>query len=138
MEFGRSAYRRHSEQTSLLLGQLFEKFREEGLAVSYTMEDFIHDYIKENLPKLTPEEQQDVLQTLPPEARLAGLSPEARLAGLPPEARLAGLSEAQVRQLLDELTAGRASQPRPPRPKRRPEGRSPGAPGGKKPKKMGS
>ena len=50
VEFGRSAYQRHSEQTSLLLGQLFEKLQGEGLAVSYTMEDFIHDYIKEHFP----------------------------------------------------------------------------------------
>ncbi|MFO0606089.1 MAG: hypothetical protein U0324_23145 [Polyangiales bacterium] len=34
---------------------------------------------------------RELLDSLPPEARLAGLPPEARLAGLPPEARLAGL-----------------------------------------------
>src|SRR5438270_906022 len=38
--FGQGAYRRRSEETSLLLGQLFERFREEGFAMSYTMEDF--------------------------------------------------------------------------------------------------
>jgi hypothetical protein len=145
LEFGRSTYRRHSEKTSLLLGQLFKKIREEGLAM-YTMEDFIHDYVKEHFPQLTPQEQREalerlspqhlreVLQSLPPEARLAGLPPEARLAGLPPEARLAGLSEAQVRQLLDQLATGRASHPRKPRPKRH----NSGAPGGKNPKKVGS
>ena len=62
VEFGRSAYRRQSEQTSLLLGQLFKKFWEEGLAVSYTMDDFIHDYIKEHFPLLTPQEQRDALK----------------------------------------------------------------------------
>ena len=34
--FGRGAYRRRSERTSLLLGQLFERFRAEGLAMTYT------------------------------------------------------------------------------------------------------
>lgn len=98
--------------------------------MSYTMEDFKHDYIKEHFAQLTAEERrealerlsaedlQEVLQSLSPEARLAGLSAEARLAGLSAEARLAGLSEEQVRQLLDQLIAGRTAQPRKSRRKR--------------------
>ena len=47
---------------------------------------------------------RDLLDSLPPEVRLAGLKPddlavlppEQRLAGLPPEARLAGLAPAQT------------------------------------------
>jgi hypothetical protein len=62
--------------------------------MSYTMQDFRRDYIKEHLPQLTPEEQQDILQSLPPEKRLAGLSAE------------------QVRQYLEKLTARRASKSR--------------------------
>jgi hypothetical protein len=128
--FGQGAYRRRSEETSLLLRQLFERFQAEGFAMSYTMEDFKRDYIKEHFGLLTPEEKRqalerlspedlrEVLQALPPEERLAGLSPEARLAGLSPEARLAGLSEEQVRQLLEQLAAGRPGQPRKPRRKR--------------------
>jgi hypothetical protein len=112
VEFGRSAYRRQSETPSLLLGQLFNKIREESLAM-YTMEDFIHDYVKEHFPKLMPQEQAEVLQKLPPETRLAGL---------PPEARLAGLSDAQVRQLMGQLAGGRASPPRKPRRKSQPKG----------------
>jgi hypothetical protein len=42
------------------------------MAVSYTMADFERDYIKEHLHKLTPQEQEDVVQALPPEARLRG------------------------------------------------------------------
>jgi hypothetical protein len=44
--------------------------------------------------------QQEVLQSLPPEKRLAGLSPE------------------QIRQYLDQLTAGRPAAPRKPRRKK--------------------
>src|SRR6202043_2145602 len=69
VEFGGSAYQRRSEQTSRLLGQLFEKLRGEGFAVSFTMEDFNRQYIKEHFAQLTPEEQREALQALPPEKR---------------------------------------------------------------------
>lgn len=121
IEFGSAAYRRRSEQTSRLLGQLFERLRGEGFAVSFTMEDFNRQYIKEHFPQLTPEEQEEVLQALPPERRLAGLPPEQRLAGLPLEQRLAGLSAEQMEQVqryLDQLTAGRPTAPRKPRRKK--------------------
>lgn len=121
VNFGGSVYQRRSEQTSRLLGQLFEKLRGEGFTVSFTMEDFNRQYIKDHFPQLTPEEQIEALQALPPEQRLAGLPPEQRLAGLLPEQRLAGLSEEQieqVRQYLDRLTAGRTATPRKPRRKK--------------------
>ncbi len=125
VEFGSSAYQRRSEQTSRLLGQLFERLRGEGFAVAFTMEDFNRQYIKEHFAQLTPEERKEVLQTLPPEERLAGLPPEERLAGLPPEERLAGLppeerlaglppeerlaglSAEEIRQYLERMTAER-------------------------------
>jgi hypothetical protein len=116
--FGRGAYRRRSGQTSRLLGQLFERLQGEGLAVPFTREDFNRQYLKEHSPQLTPEEQEEVLQSLPPERRLAGLPPEQRLAGLPPEQRLAGLSAEQIRRYLDRLTAGRPAAPRKPRRKK--------------------
>ena len=56
VDFGGGAYRRRSAQTSRLLGQLFERLRGEGFAVSFTMEDFNRQYIKEHFPRLTPEE----------------------------------------------------------------------------------
>jgi hypothetical protein len=127
VDFAGGAYRRRSEDSSGLLGQLFEGLRREGFAMSFTMEDFRRQFIKEHLPQLTveerldilqslpPEEQAELLMTLPPEARLAGLPPEARLAGLPPEARLAGLSEQQIRQYLDQLSSRNPDHP----PKRR-------------------
>jgi hypothetical protein len=62
--------------------------------MSYTMEDFKRDYIKEHFAKLMPEEQQAVLQALPLENRLAGLSAE------------------QIRAYLDRLTAAGSTKPR--------------------------
>ncbi len=98
--FGGGAYRRRSEQTSRLLGQLFERLRGEGFGMAFTMEDFNRQYIKEHFPQLSPEEQEEVLQRLPPERRLAGLSAE------------------QIRQYLDRLAAGRPAGARKPRRKK--------------------
>jgi hypothetical protein len=62
--------------------------------MSFTMEDFNRQYIKEHFPHLTPQEREEVLQALPAEERLAGLSAE------------------QIRQYLDQLTAGHPTRPR--------------------------
>ncbi len=94
--------------------------------MSYTMEDFNRQYVKEHFQKLTPQEQAEVLQTLPPEVlqtlppeqRLAGLPPEQRLAGLPPEQRLAGLSKDQIRKYLEQLSPEHPAAPRKPRRKK--------------------
>jgi hypothetical protein len=133
VSFGQGAYRQRAEETSLLLRQLLERFREEGLLMSYTMEDFKRDYVKEHFPKLTPGEQREVWQSLPPRERqelLASLPPEERrellaslppgerrelLASLPLEDRLAGLSEEQIRQFLDQLAASQTAPTRKPR-----------------------
>jgi hypothetical protein len=98
--FGRSAYQRRSANTSALLALLFEKLQGEGFAMAYTMEDFQRQYAKEHFARLTPEEQEEVLQSLPPERRLAGLSAE------------------QIRQYLDQLTTRPSGGPRKPRRKR--------------------
>jgi hypothetical protein len=98
--------KRRMTNDSGLLVQLFERFQTERFAVPYTMEDFKRDYVKEHFPQLTPEEQAEVLQTLPPEKRLAGLSAEQRLAGL---------SEEQIRHYLERLSAARSAAPRKPR-----------------------
>lgn len=59
--------------------------------MSFTMEDFNRQYVRglmEKFLKLTPEEQEDILKSLPLEERLAGLSAEQirqYLARLSPE-----------------------------------------------------
>jgi hypothetical protein len=110
--FGQGAYRRRSEETSVLLRQLSERLGEEDFAMTYTMEDFKRDYVRKHFAQLTRQERQETLQGLPPEER------RELLQGLPPEERLAGLSEEQIRHYLDQLTAGRPSAPRKPRRKR--------------------
>ena len=124
VDFGGSAYQRRSQQTSRLLGQLFEKLRGEGFAVSFTMEDFNRQYVKEHFRKLTPAERREALDSLtPPERRevLDSLTPEERrvaLQSLPVEDLLTFLSAEQVQQLRDQLLGGRAPQPPKPRRKR--------------------
>jgi hypothetical protein len=110
--FASSAYQRRSEETSLLLGQLFERFREEGFPMAFTMEDFKHQYVKEHFKKLTPAERREALESLPPEER------EEVLQALPPEERLAGLSAEQIRQYLDRLTTRLPEAARKPRRKK--------------------
>jgi hypothetical protein len=107
--FGQGAYRRRSEETSLLLRQLFERLREEDFVMAYTMEDFKRDYVKEHFAQLTPQERVEVLRSLPAEERLAGL---------PLDERLAGLSAEQIRQYLEGLTSSGSGAPRKPRRKK--------------------
>jgi hypothetical protein len=112
IEVGSTAYRRRSAQTSRLLGQLFERLQEEGFAVSFTMEDFNRQYIKEHFPQLTPAERREALKSLSPKERRKVLQ------SLPPEELLAVLSADQIRQYLEQLTTGRPDQARKPRRKR--------------------
>ncbi len=137
--FGQGAYRRRSERTSLLLGQLFERFRKEGFAMTYTMEDFTRDYIKEHFAQLTPQEQREALERLSPEHRLEvlqslaleerrelvrSLPPEERreaLRSLSPAERLADLSTDEIQQVLAQRAAGQPSRTRKPRRRKRRE-----------------
>jgi hypothetical protein len=80
--------------------------------MSYTMEDFKRDYIKEHFAQLTAQEQREALERLSPKDR------RELLQTLSPEERLAGLSGEQARQLLERLAAHRPGQPRKPRRKR--------------------
>jgi hypothetical protein len=106
VDFASGAYLHRSQQTSRLLGQLFERLRGEGFAMSFTMEDFNRQYIKEHFPQLTPEEQREALERLPPEKQ------QEILKALPPEKRLAGLSAEQILEYLERLTTGRPTTAR--------------------------
>jgi hypothetical protein len=142
LAFAQGVYRPVSDQTTLVLGKLFDRFEEEGFTMSYTMQDFTRDYLREKLEQLSskdrkqllrsltpehrreilqaasPEERREILEASSPEERLAGLPPEERLAGLAPEERLAGLSPQQIRRYLDQLSPGRPSKPRKPQRKK--------------------
>ncbi len=80
--------------------------------MSFTMEDFNRQYVKEHFSRLTPEERREALESLPPEERRQVLQ------SLPPEERLEGLSEEQIRQYLNQLRASQGAAPRKPRRKK--------------------
>lgn len=124
VQFAGGTYQRRSEDTSELLEQLFQRFRAEGMTVSYTMKDFRRDYIKEHLPELPRKELEETLGVLSPEARLAGLSPEA-IRALPAETLralsaevLQVLPEEEIRQYLERASAVRKAPARKPRRKK--------------------
>jgi hypothetical protein len=68
--------------------------------MSYTMEDFKRQYIKEHFAQLTSEEQREVLRSLPPEKLLGVLTAE------------------QIREYLDRVTSERPAASRKPRRKK--------------------
>jgi hypothetical protein len=74
--------------------------------MSYTMEDFKRDLIKDQFKKLSREERQEIFKKLSRGER------QEVLRSVPPEERLAGLSPEQIRQYLDRLNAGRRVPPR--------------------------
>lgn len=111
LKFGQSAYQRRSAKTSLLITQLFERIQGEGIAMTYTWEDFERQYMREHFPKLPPNEQQELLQALSPERQ------KELLQSLPPEMLFAALSPEQIRQLT-QMAASKPAAPRKPRRKK--------------------
>jgi hypothetical protein len=105
--FAVNSYRQRSDETSSLLNQLFEGYKNEGLPVPYTMADFRRDYVKEHLKDLTPEER---LEGLPPEERIKGLPTEERLKGLPLDERLKDVSPEDIERYLKGLQARKSSK----------------------------
>lgn len=107
--------------------------------MTYTMEDFTRDYIKEHFAQLTPQEQREALERLSPEHRLEvlqslaleerrelvrSLPPEERreaLRSLSPAERLADLSTEEIQQVLAQRAAGQPSRTRKPRRRKRRE-----------------
>jgi hypothetical protein len=122
---GADSYQWRQDDHVPILELIYQHYREVGISMSYTFDDFRREYESEMLKKmplekrlagLPPEDRlrglppEDRLRGLPPEERLRGLPPEERLRGLPPEERLLGLSDddlAQLKDLLERRTAGR-------------------------------
>jgi hypothetical protein len=76
VQYGQAHYQVRSPDTSTLLYRLLDAYRQEGLLMPYTMEDFRRDFRKQFLDELTPEERKQILHRLPPEERLEGLAPD--------------------------------------------------------------
>ena len=70
-----------------ILETIYQRYRETGIPMSYTFDDFRCDYARELLLRLPPEERQ------------RGLPPEELARRLPAEERLLGLSDADLDRL---------------------------------------
>jgi len=88
---GAACYRPRRTGTWDLLRHLYLVHIFEDPTMAYTMEEFVREARQRFLYDLTPEEQESVLDRLPPEQVFKHFSPEERLRGLGPEERLRGL-----------------------------------------------
>ena len=114
---GAESYRWRQDDHLPILETIYQRYRETGIPMSYTFQDFRHDVALEMLDRLPPEERlrglppEERLRGLPPEERLRGLPPEERLRGLPPEERLRGLSDAELDRLEALLARRKSGRP---------------------------
>jgi hypothetical protein len=101
-------YQQKSQETSSLIQDLLNLYREEGLAMPYTMEDYKKEVKQRVLKELTLEERlegvstQEVVKALPTEEVVKALSPEDVVKSLPPEERVKGLLPEDLLQNLTE------------------------------------
>jgi hypothetical protein len=91
---GAAFYRPRRPGTWDLLYQLYLIHILEDPSMATTIEEYVRDIRQQFLHSLTPEEQQAVLDQLPPEDVFKHFTPEERLRGLGPE---------ELRQLQDYL-----------------------------------
>jgi hypothetical protein len=136
LSYGVEHYRIHSGETSTLLLQLYERYREEEVIVPNPLEEFTRETIDRLLQELPAEKRREgltikeclqLLRSQPAGKPLAGLSAEERqrllegiplekrLEGLTPEERLKGLSDEEIERVLQERKAQRSSRPSKPR-----------------------
>jgi len=100
VQYGVENYQWRRSDNSTIINQLYHHYRVEGIAMSYTFQDYYRDFTKENLGLLTAEER---LEGLPVEERLKGLPVEERLKGLPPRLLLQSLSADEIEAYLKKL-----------------------------------
>ncbi|MDM8563605.1 hypothetical protein QUF54_09650 [Candidatus Marithioploca araucensis] len=68
--------------------------------MSYTMEDFTKDFVREHLYLLSPEER---LKGIPVEVALKGIPLEERLKWVPVEVALKGIPREEIEEYLSKL-----------------------------------
>jgi hypothetical protein len=91
IDWGVENYHPHTQEMSTVIKQLIDMYKNEGIKVSYTFEDFHKDMAQEYVHLLSPEE------------RLRGLSPDKVLSHYKPDDRLTGLTEEQILAYLARL-----------------------------------
>ena len=90
VEFASRQYRGHTREISTILNQLFENYHLEGLEMTYTMEDFQKDYVRDHLGVLSTDD------------RLKGLSTDEILKRLSTDEILKRLSLEEIQKYLEK------------------------------------
>jgi hypothetical protein len=89
--YGSNYYNWHSMRDKAIINKLYEFYSKKGAVMPYTIDDFVREYVSENIHVLSAEEvlqkysPEEVLKHYPTDKILEGLSPEKRLEGLSPE-----------------------------------------------------
>ncbi len=96
--YGVQHYRQRSPETSTVLAQLFERYREEG----FTMSEVLDRFVKETV--------EQIVRDLPVEERLRGVSTEERLRGVPLEEIVAALPPEEQEAMLALLQQRRSTE----------------------------
>ncbi len=89
VRFGSQQYRPRSPRTSTFLFQLYDRYREEGMPMPFTVEEFVQETLLHIAQD--PEHARQILKYIPVEQRLEGVPVEQRLEGVPVEQRLEGV-----------------------------------------------
>jgi hypothetical protein len=124
LDFARGAYQRRSIRTSLMLNLLFKNLQGEGFRMTFSVEEFERQYLKERFAKLASEEQRELLQTLTPQElqelfqALPAEAWQVVYQALSPEDYLARLSDEQIQEYLDQRKRAKSNQPGKPRRKK--------------------
>lgn len=100
VEFAAREYRGRTKEISTVLNRLFENYQLEGMAMSYTMEDFQKDYVREHLGVLSVD---DRLKGIPPEERIKNLPLDALADLLFSDRILEHINPEQKARLLQKL-----------------------------------
>jgi len=104
VEFAAREYRGRTKEISTVLNRLFENYQLEGMAMSYTMEDFQKDYVREHLGVLSVD---DRLKGIPLEERIKNLPPDALAELLFSDRILEHINPEQKARLLRKLHGDR-------------------------------
>ncbi len=96
----RDQYHIHQTDMSTLVQQLFENYQQESIDMTYTVQDFQKDYVRDHLSLLSPDER---LRDLSPDVVLKQYSPDQRLKDLSPDEILGNLSPENLKILMEKL-----------------------------------
>ncbi len=92
-KYGDAHYEWQAPEDKSLIYQLYQKYLNEGIKMSYTYEDFHRDYTMPFIESLPTELR---LKGIPPSERLKGLPPSEVFKQFPPSERLKGLPPSEV------------------------------------------